>query len=502
MSDVRFVPNITPITADWLNDVNNTVNGLPVSVRKWGAVGNGTTDDTAAIQAAINSLTSGVVQLPAGTYLVGTLTLKTRVSLIGEGVTSILKATTASGNVLEGTVLAGVRLHNFYVDCSARPFATGNGLYISSSFVDSEISGVTIYDSPSFGWLIFGAVRSRFVGNTINTTRKWDGMTISTGSTDCVISGNTVINSYDSGIGLTDTNRVVVTGNTVRRSKIAGSYFAPGIDASGAKDAVIGNNHVTGNDKAIQIVVHPNTGVVPKRITVSGNTLGDGNYGVFVGESVLDGGVVRESVTLEQINVSGNTIYSQAVQGMHVDTATDVTATGNTATNSGVGFYILTSVRPTLLANKSTANSIGFNLLTDNTDLTAVGNVAENNTTNWTGSAGTGTTYLTHNKNGSVTFSMADHDAFSGSWDFGGKLKVGTIQMWQNSGVLYYKNGVPSSATDGTPVVVPSYPSNWDFGGKFQIGIYRLWVDSSGRLRIKSSEPTSDIDGTVVGVQT
>ena len=34
------------------------------------------------------------------------------------------------------------------------------------------------------------------------------------------------------------------------------------------------------------------------------------------------------------------------------------------------------------------------------------------------------------------------------------------------------------------------------------IGIYHLWVDSTGRLRVKNSAPTSDTDGTVVGTQT
>lgn len=38
--------------------------------------------------------------------------------------------------------------------------------------------------------------------------------------------------------------------------------------------------------------------------------------------------------------------------------------------------------------------------------------------------------------------------------------------------------------------------------GHLQIGQYHLWVDSTGDLRIKSSAPTSDTDGTVVGTQT
>ena len=35
-----------------------------------------------------------------------------------------------------------------------------------------------------------------------------------------------------------------------------------------------------------------------------------------------------------------------------------------------------------------------------------------------------------------------------------------------------------------------------------RLGVHRLWVDATGDLRIKSSIPTSDLDGTVVGTQT
>lgn len=38
--------------------------------------------------------------------------------------------------------------------------------------------------------------------------------------------------------------------------------------------------------------------------------------------------------------------------------------------------------------------------------------------------------------------------------------------------------------------------------GHLLMGAYHLWIDSTGRLRIKSSAPTSDTDGTVVGTQT
>lgn len=38
--------------------------------------------------------------------------------------------------------------------------------------------------------------------------------------------------------------------------------------------------------------------------------------------------------------------------------------------------------------------------------------------------------------------------------------------------------------------------------GRLRLGVHYLWVDATGDLRIKSSAPTSDTDGTVVGTQT
>lgn len=53
-----------------------------VSVKDFGAVGDGVTDDTAAIQAAIDSVSAGVVCVPAGTYKTSaSLSLKSNVTL-------------------------------------------------------------------------------------------------------------------------------------------------------------------------------------------------------------------------------------------------------------------------------------------------------------------------------------------------------------------------------------------------------------------------------------
>jgi hypothetical protein len=65
--------------------------GQVFNVRTYGARGNGTTDDTAAIQAAIDAAGQGTVYFPPGTYLYSTLTVNggslgaVKTSLIGAG---------------------------------------------------------------------------------------------------------------------------------------------------------------------------------------------------------------------------------------------------------------------------------------------------------------------------------------------------------------------------------------------------------------------------------
>jgi hypothetical protein len=83
-----------PFTASVATNVGAKLAQI-VSVKDFGAVGDGITDDTAAIQAAINSANSIYVEFPSGNYLVTGLTAsnKTFVHLQSNGATLTLKAT-------------------------------------------------------------------------------------------------------------------------------------------------------------------------------------------------------------------------------------------------------------------------------------------------------------------------------------------------------------------------------------------------------------------------
>ena len=69
----------------WLFALPGRASAMDVSVLSYGAVGNGTTNDRAAIQAAIDAVNAaggGTVNLPGGyTFLTGDLRLKSNVTL-------------------------------------------------------------------------------------------------------------------------------------------------------------------------------------------------------------------------------------------------------------------------------------------------------------------------------------------------------------------------------------------------------------------------------------
>lgn len=114
-----------------------------VSVKDFGAIGDGIADDTAAIQAAIDAVSTdggGVLFLPIGVYkLTSTITLKPGVSIIGEqkgefgnsGAPGVrLRKAFATGNVLfspSSQELAALTFENFCIEGNKGGIGGSNG---------------------------------------------------------------------------------------------------------------------------------------------------------------------------------------------------------------------------------------------------------------------------------------------------------------------------------------------------------------------------------------
>jgi hypothetical protein len=118
-----------------------------VSVMDFGAVGDYTTDDTAAIQLAVNSFgaAGGTVWFPAGNYrITAVITLPANVSLLGEGAYSTLISPTTAGitvfkriNAVLG--VANISIRGIGIDCAANANITGIAFTLCS---DTDVQDV------------------------------------------------------------------------------------------------------------------------------------------------------------------------------------------------------------------------------------------------------------------------------------------------------------------------------------------------------------------------
>src|SRR2546425_144228 len=78
-----------------------------VDVRQYGAKGDGTTDDTAALTAALSSAAGKTLFFPSGTYLhSSTLSVASSTTVIGYGAT--LRAASGTADEVTGLSLSGV----------------------------------------------------------------------------------------------------------------------------------------------------------------------------------------------------------------------------------------------------------------------------------------------------------------------------------------------------------------------------------------------------------
>lgn len=144
----NFIDFNTPVVAAWLNDIDARVYDDVQNVRNYGAVGNGVTDDTAAINAAITALSTngGEVYFPPGNYLISsTLTITTNgvtlrgsnplgywngVTTIYQGGSVIVKKSTMTTEAIQGNDSLNLTIKDIAI--VGQVGNGGDGIYIPS----------------------------------------------------------------------------------------------------------------------------------------------------------------------------------------------------------------------------------------------------------------------------------------------------------------------------------------------------------------------------------
>lgn len=138
-----------------------------LNVKDFGALGNGSTDDTAAIQAAINALPAagGLIVIPAGTYVISaSLTLKEGTQLEGCGPGTILRVSSGS---------LGIDVIKIGDGTSTLSFAAVRNIKISSDGQKTGGAGILL-DRAYRVWLEGIALEFQYRGVYIrNSTAVW-----------------------------------------------------------------------------------------------------------------------------------------------------------------------------------------------------------------------------------------------------------------------------------------------------------------------------------------
>ena len=293
------------------------------NITSYGAVGNGSTDNTTAIQNAFNAAASASpkcsVEIPNGTFNhSGTITA-TGISVFGLGSGSILQATNVNTQavILLGT---GPSLTNMVINgtgtsrqTSANPsavligFNSSGSVVTTSNFVVSNVAiccaeNVGIYDFSSNG----GTIENVTVHNTYA-----DSITSVEGANNILIQNNLVYNSGDDGMSNNSytTDSTTVTGITINENVVLPGS-ARGLECSGCSNTTFTNNYVDHDDSDADLFISSETSSYQTKavsnITATGNTFVRGGPGQGAVEIWADG----STNSISNVNLNNNTWYN------------------------------------------------------------------------------------------------------------------------------------------------------------------------------------------------
>jgi hypothetical protein len=342
-----------------------------VSVKDFGATGNGSTDDTTAIKNALDSGALEVVFPAGGTYIVNgglisnqagqviraygaTIKLKNNASTKGmlrlNGVGSSVLGGTWDGNKANGNGTTGSFPADLYTSwgififadrCTVRDCYSINtyGMFCNGGSVsDTLFENNTVRNTEGYGFFLSTAVdayRNRAIGNNIDMSEGGvfgQGIlfTRNTGSFlqyDWELSNNTVIGSQDpamadQGINLGVRGAKGIISNNITR------YGAMGFSEGGTDTVITGNSFLD-----LVGSVRYGIEVTGARTTVSGNTVSNAKQGIIVSGNINFDNLC---ITGNRIQSTENGIRLQITSGY---TGRNISITGNNITTDLRGIY-------------------------------------------------------------------------------------------------------------------------------------------------------------------
>jgi hypothetical protein len=493
------------------------INGSVFNVKDFGAVGDGISDDTAAIQAALDA--AGVISIssppfpgygylikggstvfiPAGKYLTSfTVTVPQNVSVDGAGKNSTILKSSYDGDILRtagvptvaGTYdVAGIALRNFsIIGDRTKPNQVG---FDFLRLVSATVENLCVSECGSHGFLMRQCGVNRF-DNIEAIYNVGDGVRIQQG----VFSWN---NMAPNGM---PSNANVFTFIRCLQNDGAGLRVTTGSSGNIFLGANCEYNYWTSGDN-IGYNIHIDTNGPQATTLYSPWTEGPAQYHVYVENS--DIGIPVKIIDWRHF---GNGASGTVDRALGVDTGTVILDGANgqsdyykTISGSNSPFRI---INKTTAVIRSTANRGSLvNGIDAFEDATGSHSGLLNNL-KFDGSVSDGISFgpqTLFNDFGSPNGFALQNDTQAYAWmqlrSFNRDLLLGDGTAVPDAGLRRVSAGqIGPRAGDFL-----NAGSAWN-GSHLVMGTYHLWVDGTGDLRIKSSAPTSDIDGAVVGTQT
>ena len=264
-----------------------------VNVKDFGAVGDGVTDDTSAIQAAIDFVSAnpigGTLYFSDGVYLVNVITVGSNIIIEGNGTT--IKAKNGQNYIFRLTGTNNITIQNLIFDCFGLTSSNTNP-------VDAGAKTAAIYVRVGTG--IFNNIKitnNRFSGIPI-ATQEYHAIAFNT--VNCIVSNNFSdqcggdVFNFNGGIN-------IVTGNQIRNGGDGGIAFN-----NGAR-GIIADNYIYKCNLGVGAgPVGSNTDAsYNNTLQIDSNTFDSCDYGVAMGWFGYEG---REGP--ENFSITNNSFYN------------------------------------------------------------------------------------------------------------------------------------------------------------------------------------------------
>lgn len=475
----------------WVAELPGQSGGI--NIKDYGAVGDGSTDDTSAIQAALTAAAAArsATFVPPGTFIYTALTLPSNTQLVGIGTLKLAASQNAAADVYSLTassvsniLIAGITLDGNKTNQSGGFKAHGmlirgvtnfeilnvtwkdwhyHGISLTSATQGTPVDADTAPADPS-DIIQRGRIANNLFTNIGRNTNDGSGfgdaqaLQIGSTVTDLSVVGNVLIDCINGIKAAAFNRRLAITGNIiVNESALA--FANTGISAEQLTvDTAISGNTVVGPYQ---------DGILlegPQRLAVSGNVVRNAVRGITAAGSAVSG----VNTNVRSLTIAGNTVSgstSEAIRVVHSSQgeAIDITVTGNSTSGGTYGIFFGAVLGGTIAGNTVRGSATGIASQNGSNHITITGNRVN-------GATGEGLYFSGANNHALVSSNVSTGNAYgldiasgqAGLMVSGNRFHANsTFDIRNASGNVVFTPDNHYYTTSGTvvPVVAPGAPS-------------------------------------------